>query len=308
MSVVVEPAVSVVIATRGRAELLRRAVRSIAAQEYAGGVEIVIVYDQCDIDPLDDVRPVLGSVTLRTMANDRTPGLAGGRNTGIAAATGELLAFCDDDDEWLPVKLREQVALWAQVPDAVGVSAGIEIVTQSESIVRIPPAVSTRKDFLASRIGEIHPSSFLFRRSDLLDLPVGVDEAIPHSYGEDYDLLLQLTERGDIVSVPHPLVIVHWDRTSYFAGRWAPMAEGLGFLLEKHKDLLLDDSNAARMCGQVAFAYAAAGSKASAKHWVRRARRHRASEPRVALTWIALSGIVSPERIVTALNNRGRGI
>lgn len=303
-----EASVTAVIATRGRGELLRRAVRSIAAQEYSGDIEIVVVYDQCEIDPLEDIQHAMHGITLRPIANSRTPGLAGGRNTGIAAATGDLVAFCDDDDEWLPTKLREQVALWKQEPEAVGVSAGIEIVTQRETIVRIPPAVTTRRDFLGSRVGEIHPSSFLFRRADLVDLPNGVDEDIPHSYGEDYDLLLRLTERGAIVSVSRPLVIVHWDRTSYFAGRWEPMAEGLGFLLEKHKDLLLDDVNAARMCGQVAFAYAAAGAKDSARHWARRARRHRATEPRVALTWIALSGIVSPERIVTALNRRGRGV
>ncbi|MFS0853049.1 glycosyltransferase family 2 protein [Microbacterium sp. 179-I 3D4 NHS] len=304
----VEPSVTAVIATRGRGELLRRAVRSIAAQEYSGPIEIVIVYDQCDIDLLEDLLPLPGDVVLRTMANTRTPGLAGGRNTGIGAAAGELLAFCDDDDEWTPTKLREQVALWARFPGAVGVSAGIEIVTPSESIVRIPPEVTTRSDFLASRVGEIHPSSFLFRRADLLELPSGVDEKIPHSYGEDYDLLLRLSEQGHIVSVERPLVIVHWDRTSYFAGRWEPMARGLGFLLEKHQDLLLDDANAARMCGQVAFAYAAAGAKDSARQWARRARRRRATEPRVALTWLALSGLVSPERIVAALNRRGRGI
>jgi glycosyltransferase involved in cell wall biosynthesis len=304
----IRPSVTTVIATRGRGELLRRAIRSIAAQDYTGAIEIVVVYDQSEIDPLTDLLPALGEVTLRTMSNSRTPGLAGGRNTGIAAATGELLAFCDDDDEWTTEKLREQIALWGRHPEAVGVSAGIEIVTQSETIVRIPPEVTTRSDFLASRIGEIHPSSFLFRRADLLDLPRGVDEEIPHSYGEDYDLLLRLTERGPIVSVSRPLVIVHWDRTSYFAGRWEPMAQGLGFLLEKHEDLLLDDANAARMCGQVAFAYAAAGAKDSARQWARRARRHRLTEPRVALTWIALSGLVRPERIVTALNRRGRGI
>ncbi len=302
------PSVTTIIATRGRPELLRRAVRSIIGQDYAGALEIVIVYDQCDIDELADIAPGSGSVSLRTITNARTPGLAGGRNTGIAAASGDLIAFCDDDDEWKPEKLRAQVELWAEHPDAVGVSAGIEIVTGSDTTVRIPAAVTTRGDFLLSRVGEIHPSSLLFRRADLLDLPRGVDEQIPHSYGEDYDLLLQLTERGDIVSVAHPLVVIHWDRTSYFAGRWKPMAQGLGFLLEKHADLLLDRGNAARMCGQVAFAYAAAGESADARAWLKRARRHRVTEPRVALTWIALSGLVSPQRIVATLNQRGRGI
>lgn len=304
-----EPSVSVVIATRGRGELLRRAVRSIVAQDYSGAVEIVVVYDQSEIDALDDIRAQgLGSVRLSTIANQRTPGLAGGRNTGIAAASGEWLAFCDDDDEWTDVKLRSQARAWAQHPDAVGMSSGVEIVTQTGSVTRIPPMVTTRSEFLESRVSDIHPSSFLFRRSDLQDLPGGVDEEIPSSYGEDYDMLLRMTERGPIVSVPEPLVIVHWDRDSYFAGRWIPMAEGLGFLLGKHTDLLLNDGNAARMCGQVAFAYAAGGEKVQARTWARRARSHRLTEPRALLTWIVLTGLLTPKTIVAILNKRGKGI
>lgn len=304
-----EPSVSVVIATRGRGELLRRAVRSIVAQDYSGAVEIVVVYDQSEIDALDDIRAQgLGSFRLSTIANQRTPGLAGGRNTGISAASGEWLAFCDDDDEWTDVKLRSQARAWAQHPDAVGMSSGVEIVTQTGSVTRIPPMVTTRAEFLESRVSDIHPSSFLFRRSDLLDLPGGVDEEIPSSYGEDYDMLLRMTERGPIVSVPEPLVIVHWDRDSYFAGRWIPMAEGLGFLLGKHTDLLLNDGNAARMCGQVAFAYAAGGEKVQARTWARRARGHRLTEPRALLTWIVLTGLLTPKTIVAILNKRGKGI
>ncbi|MFS0892615.1 glycosyltransferase family 2 protein [Microbacterium sp. 179-I 3D3 NHS] len=304
-----EPSVSVVIATRGRGELLRRAVRSIVAQQYGGALEIVVVYDQTEIDELDDLRSEgIGAVRLTTIANTRTPGLAGGRNTGIAAAQGEWIAFCDDDDEWTVGKLRAQAEAWAQHPDAVGMSSGVEIVTLSGSVTRIPPTVTTRDDFLASRVSDIHPSSFLFRRSDLQDLPGGVDEEIPSSYAEDYDVLLRMTERGPIVSVPEPLVIVHWDRDSYFAGRWIPMAEGLGFLLGKHSDLLLHDGNAARMCGQVAFAYAAGGDKAQARTWARRARGHRLTEPRALLTWIVLTGLLTPKTIIAILNKRGKGI
>lgn len=304
-----EPSVSVIIATRGRGELLRRAVRSIIAQEYGGPIEIVVVYDQTEIDALDDVRADgTGAVHLRTIANARTPGLAGGRNTGIGAATGDWIAFCDDDDEWTPGKLRAQARLWAEHPEAVGMSSGVEIVTQSGSVVRVPPLVTTRADFLESRVSDIHPSSFLFRRADLLGLPGGVDEEIPSSYGEDYDLLLRITDHGPIVSVQEPVVVVHWDRDSYFAGRWLPMAEGLSFLLGKHTDLLKDDGNAARMCGQVAFAFAAGGDRREARAWARRAQGHRFVEPRALLTWIVLTGVMTPKTVVAILNKRGKGI
>jgi cellulose synthase/poly-beta-1,6-N-acetylglucosamine synthase-like glycosyltransferase len=42
------PSVSVVVATRNRPELLRKALGSIAAQDYPGPVELVVVYDQSE--------------------------------------------------------------------------------------------------------------------------------------------------------------------------------------------------------------------------------------------------------------------
>lgn len=301
--------VSTVIATRGRGELLRRAVRSIAAQDYTGDLEVVIVYDQCEVDDLGDLRAELPDhVQIVTCSNERSPGLAGGRNTGISRARGHLVAFCDDDDEWTTDKLRLQVTLWNRDPGAVAISSGMRIITADGEVVRTPPATVTHEDLLRSRVGELHPSSMLFRAGDLRALPGGVDEDIPFSYGEDYDLLLRLTERGHISSVPEPVVLVHWDRVSYFAGRWEAMAAGLSYLLDKHPRLLSDSANAARMSGQVGFALAAGGERRRAGHWVRRALRHRFLEPRAWLTLLAFTRLVSPQRITTALNRRGRGI
>ena len=303
------PSVTAVVATHGRAELLRRALRSIADQQYAGALEIMVVFDQSPIDPLEDLLADLPpAVTLRTCSNDRTPGLAGARNTGIARASESLIAFCDDDDEWTPHKLAAQTALWRERPEAAVIACGISIVTLEGTIDRRPPTLTTRDDLLRSRVGELHPSSFLFRREDLLALPGGVDEEIPFGYGEDYDFLLRVTERGPIASVPHELVIVHWDRDSYFAGRWERMAEGLSYLVTKHPELLVDSRNAGRMCGQVAFAYAAAGEQRSARTWTRRTLTRRPLEPRAWLAMLTMTRLISPQTTITALNKRGRGV
>lgn len=303
------PSVTAVIATHGRGELLRRTIRSIAAQRYKGPLEILVVFDQSEIDPLGDIRPELPrDLTLTLRENTRAAGLAGARNTGIAAAESTLIAFCDDDDEWAPDKLAAQVAFWDERPEAAVIASGIRIVTLEGTVDRHPPMLTTRTDLLRSRVGELHPSSFLFRHTDLLSLPGGVDEAIPFGYGEDYDFLLRVTELGPIVSVPDDLVIVHWDRDSYFAGRWERMAEGLSYLVAKHPDLLHDSRNAARMCGQVAFAYAAAGEGAEARAWTRRTLQHRPLEPRAWLAMLTMTHLVSPQQTIAALNRRGRGI
>ena len=69
------------------------------AQDYPGQLRVVVVYDRAEPDAEPN-----GSVTV--LVNDRTPGLAGARNTGIVALETDLVAFCDDDDVWRPGKLR----------------------------------------------------------------------------------------------------------------------------------------------------------------------------------------------------------
>ena len=104
-----QPLVSVVIATRNRPEMLREAIAAVVGQTYAGPVECVIVFDQTEPD--QGVVSTDPHRTVRVMGNtERKPGLAGARNTGILASEGEYVAFCDDDDIWLPAKLAKQVA------------------------------------------------------------------------------------------------------------------------------------------------------------------------------------------------------
>jgi glycosyltransferase involved in cell wall biosynthesis len=109
------PKVSVVIATRERPVLLHRAIRRVMEQTYAGEIELVIVFDQSEPHPIEVEIPA--GRTLTVIRNtERSPGLAGARNTGVLATSGQYVAFCDDDDEWLPEKLTRQVAALAATP------------------------------------------------------------------------------------------------------------------------------------------------------------------------------------------------
>lgn len=47
------PAVTAIVCTRERPQLLQRAVTSILAQDYAGPVQCVVVFDQSEISPID---------------------------------------------------------------------------------------------------------------------------------------------------------------------------------------------------------------------------------------------------------------
>lgn len=300
------PMISVVIATCGRPELLRRALRSIQAQDYVGVIEAIIVFDRIKPDALADL-PRRGMI-LRTVANTRTPGLAGARNTGIMAARGDYVAFCDDDDEWQPAKLSRQMELWAAHPEAVALATGITIRTPSASHDRIPPRAVHRKDFLESRMTAIHPSSLVYRRAELMGATGLVDEDLPASYGEDYDLLLRATRSGPVVSVLEPLVTIHWDRTSFFSGRWDNMAAGLTYLLAKFPELKTSPRGAARIAGEISFAHAAAGHPRNALAWAARALSKDVTQLRAYAAVLVGLRLVPADVLLSAVQRRGRGL
>ena len=103
------PKVSVVITTYNRARLLPRAVNSVLAQTY-DDYEIIIV-DDCSNDDTQQVISEFTDSRIHHFRHDINRGLSAARNTGIANARGEYIAFLDDDDEYVSVRLARQVAL-----------------------------------------------------------------------------------------------------------------------------------------------------------------------------------------------------
>lgn len=299
--------VSVVIATIGRPAMLRDAVRAVLNQDHPGPVEVVVVFDGDAIDPLADV-DVPENRTLQLLHNCRSKGLAGGRNTGILAATYGIIGFCDDDDHWQRQKLRLQLELWANVPRSIAVSSGITVQSARGLTHRIPPFRSTFEDFLQSRISAIHPSTMLFRKADLIGRIGLVDEALPGSYGEDYELLLRATHFGDVIAVGSPLVTVRWDRPSYFSGKWQNMAVGLSYILRKHPELESSPKGTSRIASQVAFSYAAMGERRMAMHWVEAALIRNPLQLRAYAALAVAAGVLPAQTLLDTVNRQGRGL
>ena len=101
-------AVSVVVPTHDRAHLLRHTLCSIRSQRDVD-LEIVVVDDG---SPPGQVLAVLEQVAddrIRPLRNETAQGVSAARNRGAAAAGGDWVAFCDDDDVWAPDKLTEQL-------------------------------------------------------------------------------------------------------------------------------------------------------------------------------------------------------
>jgi glycosyltransferase involved in cell wall biosynthesis len=301
------PAVSVVVPTRDRPQLLRRAVAAILGQTYQGPVEVVVVFDQSDPQlPWPDLPPGRRLVLRR---NQRTPGLAGARNSGILAATGELVAFCDDDDEWLPDKLAVQVPRLVASPAAAVATTGILVRYKDRTTTRLAPTVLVTHDqLLRSRLTELHPSTVLARRRQLLDDIGLVDEQLPGSYAEDYEWLLRASRLAPVLAVPEPLAVIHWHQSSFFADRWRTIISALTYLVDKHQDLKAEPSGLARIYGQIAFAHAALGERGPARRWARRTLSLNRRERRAYVALAISLGLVSARTATRLAHLAGKGI
>ena len=110
------PLLSVVIPTWNRAGLVCEAVESALSQRI-GQVEVIVVDDGSTDDTANILTRRLGScIHLLRLPNRRGVGAA--RNAGIRIAKGELLAFLDSDDLWLPGKLDAELSVFERFPDA----------------------------------------------------------------------------------------------------------------------------------------------------------------------------------------------
>src|SRR6478736_367200 len=303
----VNPELSVVICTRDRPILLRRAIDAIKAQTFDGVLETIVVFDRSVPDQslavADGLRPV------QVLANNHTPGLPGGRNAGVAVARAPVVAFCDDDDIWFPEKAARQLAVLAARPEVDVVVSGVQIDVDGQSVERAldQPEV-TFADLLESRLMEVNFCTAMVRREAFLDRIGPADEHIPGGYAEDYEWALRAAKAKPIAVVPEPMVIVEWHAESFFAARWQVIADALGYLLSAYPEFRSAPRGRARILGQRSFALAALGRRKAAWAEIRETVGQSWTEPRAYLAGAVATGIVPADWVVKTLHRRGKGI
>lgn len=315
------PSVTAVVPTLGdRPDLLEETLRSILDQDYPAPIECVVVLDRHSADlaspniTSDDrwerTRLVAEGLGARVLENKRKPGLAGSRNTGIVSADSILVANCDDDDYWLPGKLRAQVEALMTSASALMVCSGIELEYGTKIRERVHPGfVVTFKELLRSRIMALHVSTFLFKRSLVLNEVGLVSEEIPGSRSEDYEFLLRVARHTPVLNVPRPTVHVRWhkDRGAMY-GRWPLVMQALPWLLTEYPEFRSVPSGYAKVAGQTAFAAAASGDRMTAWKWIKRSLSANPREIRAYIALGILSGIIRPNAVIRFLHEMGRGL
>ena len=301
------PDIDVLLPTVDRLPLLRKAIDGVVTQAYDGVIRTLVHFDGTDpVEELASDDPLRPVVLMRNPPG-RT-GLAAARNTMIESTNAPVVAWCDDDDHWLPGKVRAQMAVLDADPAAEVVGTGMVVDGADTTTTRVwPHDVVTLDDLITSRVQDLHPSSLLMRRDALVAIGP-VDTAIPGSYGEDRDWMIRAARRTPIRMVAEPLVHVRWQQGSLFADKWATIIDAIDYLVDKHPEFASNATGLARMLGRRAFALASLGRRAEARH---EARRALALDRRDVRAWAAIavgSRLVSAGAAQRLANAAGRGI
>ena len=198
------PKVSIIVPTCNRASMLVRAVESVLAQTFTD-FELIIV-DDGSSDDTPQVVASLGDPRIKSLRHSLSRGPAAARNTGIASARGQYLAFLDDDDEFLPTKVEQQVRSLDAASEEVGlVYAWWAYVGPTGEItgVRCPTVEGYLFDeaLMLRLILGIGSTSMI--RASVIDVIGDFDEALARC--EDLDFICRLSKHFRVALVPRTL-------------------------------------------------------------------------------------------------------
>lgn len=231
--------VSVILPTRNRATLLRRAVASVLAQTYRD-FELIVV-DDGSSDTTPQVLAGIADTRLRVIRRDSDHGVTAARNAGIREAQGALLAFQDDDDIWLVDKLEKQMRALQAAPPSVGWCLAGYIRLKPQECTYIGGERFFRDVSFGhggSRVGLdqslIATPNWLLRK-EVLDRSGLFDERL--RAWDDWELALRVRGATQCIHLDEPLYIQ--DHCAGGGVSMAPKArvDGMRIIMEKHSEL-----------------------------------------------------------------------
>jgi glycosyltransferase involved in cell wall biosynthesis len=197
--------VSVVVPTRDRPHQLAACLRALVAQTSA--VHEIVVVDDASVDAVA-VADVVATVPAARLVRGLGRGPAAARNIGVAAATGDVVCFTDDDCRPEPGWVA---ALAAQVGE--GAAAGPTIVGETNNRFAVAAQTITNHVVAAScdvtgAVVGFAPTCNLACHLDLLRaLPF--DERYPLAAGEDRAWCAQLVQRGAHITFVDRACVTH---------------------------------------------------------------------------------------------------
>jgi len=241
--------ISVVITTFNRPDFLQEALIGVSQQE-PSAYEIIII-DDCSTKSYDEVFPLVEKLDARYLKQKSGVGANAARNIGIKESSGDIVAFLDDDDIWLPNYLKVIHEEYLGGADAI--VSGFKQLGKEEVVVTNKDLTVTKSSLLRGNT-YCGMSGFSAKR-DLL-LQNSFDETLNN--GQDWDMYVRLFQKGiKFKNIPEPIFLYRFQNEDGIGAKVRKMKPSdidkrLGSAY-KHKVFLGDYWFKKRVCEQILF-------------------------------------------------------
>lgn len=198
------PAVSVLIPLYNAEPFIGATIESVLAQTFAD-FELVILNDgSTDASGKIAEEYAAGDERVRVF-HQENKGLTATRNSAVAFARGELLAWQDNDDTSYPARLEKQVAYMHANPDCAYLGAAAEIFSEGEDAA-VTVALVWHEQLCDRLLTEncFFSGSVMLRKSALLACN-GYDERPGTNVVEDFDMAMRIAQRHRVANLPEVL-------------------------------------------------------------------------------------------------------
>jgi glycosyltransferase involved in cell wall biosynthesis len=296
--------VSVVLPTYNREGSVGEAIESVLRQTYPA-LELLVV-DDASTDGTRARVEGFGDARISYLRHENNRGGSAARNTGMAAARGELIAFQDSDDVWLPNKLERQIAvLRAAGPDTGAVYCPYwrEYPDGRRETHPADPASAPRGDIRRALLyaNFIGTPTILATRA-CCEAVAGFDEALPRF--QDWDWMIRVAADWQVAFVEEALVRAGFGDDNVTDGHSASLVAAERRLLDKHYETLrgAGDEVLAHRLWHLAHVSIMQGASGDGRRLLRRALA-----TRFRPSWAAMSLLALAPPIYRALYRRVRG-
>jgi len=224
-----EPLVSIVTPCYNSAAFLERTILSVLSQDYPH-----LDYFVQDGGSTDGTKAILDRYSDRLRyASERDRGPADALNRALAQTRGEIVAWINADDLYLPGAVSTVVRHFAENPEAgVIYGHGTWVDAEGREIGPYPTAAPYRLGMLAAECGICQPAAFM--RRETLAAAGWLDADLHFAF--DYELWMRMSALRSFVAVPETLALSRMHRDNITIGkRREVFAENIA-ILRRHYD------------------------------------------------------------------------
>ncbi|MFW5945454.1 MAG: glycosyltransferase family 2 protein [Candidatus Natronoplasma sp.] len=230
--------VSVILPTFNREDKVGRAVKSVLYQTYKN-FELIVV-DDVSTDSTPEVVKSFDDDRIVYHRNESNLGGGGSRNVGIKLSENDLIAFLDDDDEWLPTKLEKQMGVMKEAsPLCCGVYTGLKKIIDGKVVSE---KINRKEGNLLHELlweNIIGSTSVVLLKKEPVIEVGAFTESLPAS--QELELYLRLSREYEFRCVPQPLVRYHVHRDDQITADHSKKLKAKRYIFNKFEDEIKAD-------------------------------------------------------------------